>query len=107
MKIDDRSDLSGVASPGAKGTAGVEGAGRKEGSRETDRAGSDRAEVSGRAGKISQALSEDAADRAAKVDRLRLEVAEGRYNPDPAEISRAIVNDALASSAAAGGSGKK
>jgi hypothetical protein len=41
------------------------------------------------------------------VERLRLEVAEGRYRPDPAEISRAIVGDALASGAAAGGTGKK
>ena len=107
MKIDDRSDLSGVASPGAKGAAGVEGAGRQDASRGANRTGSDRAEVSGRAGKISQALSQDAAERAANVERLRLEVAEGRYNPDPAEISHAIVNDALSSAASAGGSGKK
>jgi flagellar biosynthesis anti-sigma factor FlgM len=107
MKIDDRSDLSGIASPGAKGAAGVDGAGKREGSQGTNRAGSDRAEVSGRAGKISQTLNQDAADRAAKVDRLRLEVAAGRYNPDPADISHAIVNEAVASATAAGGTGKK
>jgi hypothetical protein len=107
MKIDDRSDLGGIASPGTKGPAGTEGAGRTEGSRGAGQTGGDRAELSGRAGKISHALSADAAERAATVERLRLEVAEGRYRPDPAEISRAIVGDALASGAAAGGTGKK
>jgi flagellar biosynthesis anti-sigma factor FlgM len=107
MKIDDRSDLGSVASPGAKGAGGVEGAGRKEGSRGAERAGSDHAELSGRAGKISQALGQTEAQRAATVERLRLAVAEGRYHPDPAAVGSAIVNDALTHAAEAGASGKK
>jgi hypothetical protein len=107
MKIDDRSDLGGLASPGTKATAGADGAGRNEASRGTGQTGGDRAELSGRAGKISQALSADSAERAATVQRLRLDVAEGRYQPDPGETSHAIVGDALASGAAAGGSRSK
>ena len=104
MKIDDQSNVGGLASPSAKG---VDGTGSREPVRGAGRAGSDRAELSGRAGKISEALSQDAAVRAAMVERLRLEVATGRYHPDPADVSRTVVNEALASGAAAGGTGAK
>jgi len=107
MKIDDRSDLNGVAPSGAKGAAGVEGAGRQEAGRKTDRAGSDRAELSGLAGKISRAAGLEADKRAANVDRLRLEVASGVYQPNPSDISRGIVNDAIAGSVTAGDSQEK
>ena len=107
MKIDDRSDLSGIISPAAKEAAKVEGGGRHDGARGVDGAGSDRAEVSGLAGKIAQATGVDAKARAEKVERLRLEIAQGRYHPDPAEISRGIVNEALTNSAAAGGTSEK
>jgi flagellar biosynthesis anti-sigma factor FlgM len=106
VKIDDRTDLSGLSSPGAKGAAGVDNAARQEGARGAEKAGADRAELSGRAGKIAQALSADAERRAAEVERLRLEVASGRYHPDPGVIAKGIVNDALAQ-AAAGGGGEK
>ena len=107
MKIDDRSDLNGVSSPAAKNTTGVGGGARHEAGRGVDRGGSDRAELSGLAGKISRATGEEAVERAANVERLRLEVSEGRYRPDPADISRGIVNDALVSAAAAGGTESK
>jgi flagellar biosynthesis anti-sigma factor FlgM len=106
VKIDDRTDLSGISSPGAKGAAGVENASRQEGARGEEKAGADRAELSGRAGKIAQALGADAEKRAAEVERLRLEVASGKYNPDPAAIAKGIVSDGLAQAASAG-SGKK
>lgn len=104
MKIDDRSDLNGVSSSAAKGAAGVEGAARQEAGRKADRTGSDRAELSGLAGKISRAASLEADERAANVERLRLEVANRVYQPDPADISRGIVKDAIAIAAASGGS---
>ena len=106
MKIDDRTDLSGISSPGAKGTAGVDNASRQEKAHGADKAGADRAELSGRAGKIAQALGADAEKRAAEVERLRLEVLAGTYNPDPAAIAKGIVGDSLAQAASAG-SGKK
>ena len=50
------------------------------------------------------AVGLDTANRAAKVEQLRGQVVEGGYNPDPVEISRGIVNDALANAATAGSS---
>jgi anti-sigma28 factor (negative regulator of flagellin synthesis) len=104
MKIEDQSNVGGISSPGAKG---VESTAGREAARGAERAGSDRAELSGRAGKISEALNQDATARAATVERLRLEVAAGRYHPDAAAVSHAVVNEALASGAAAGGTETK
>src|SRR5579859_4486411 len=103
MKIDNHSNLSGISTPGSSSAAKVDsGAVRDAGGKVTS-PDSDSAELSGTAGKVSKALSQDAADRAAKVEQLRAAVANGTYNVTPAEISRGIVNDALASSATAGG----
>ena len=107
MKINDRSDLSGVPAPGTKGASGVESHGRADGNREADRTGSDRAELSGLAGKIAHASAIDAKQRAETVERLRVEVAQGRYRPDAAEISKGIVNEALSNAASAGRTGVK
>ena len=104
MKINDRSDLSGIPAPGTKGASGVEGQGRTGSGHHVEHGSGDRAELSGLAGKIAHATSVDATKRAEKVERLRLEISQGRYNPDPAEIAKGIVNDALSS---AGGSGVK
>jgi anti-sigma28 factor (negative regulator of flagellin synthesis) len=107
MKIDDLGNAGGVASPAAKGAGAVESGGRQDASRAADLAGSDRAELSGLAGKLAQATSTNAAQRAERVVRLKLEVARGSYQPDAAATSRGIVNDALTSSASAGGSQEK
>ena len=107
MKIDDLSNAGGVASTGAKGAGAVESSARHEAGRAADHAGSDRAELSGLAGKIAQATSIDASQRAEKVLRLKVEIAEGRYQPDTSAISRGLVNDALSSSAKAGESQEK
>lgn len=56
----------------------------------------DRSALEALQGKISQATASDAAKRAATVERLRLEVAAGRYHPDPGDIARGIVGEALA-----------
>ena len=71
MKIDDRSNAGGVASTGAKGAGAVESGARHETGRAVDRASSDRAELSGLAGKIAQATSIDASQRAAATSRMR------------------------------------
>ncbi len=103
MKIND-SNLSGIPAPGTKGASGVEGQGRTGGSHHAEHGSGDRAELSGLAGKIAHATSVDAKQRAEKVDRLRLEISQGRYNPNPAEIAKGVVNDALSNT---GGSSVK
>ena len=106
MKIENPKDLGPISSPGAKGTAGLEGAVQRDRSRGIENTEPDRAELSGLAGKISGAVSLDAANRAAKVEQLRAQMVEGNYHPDPVEISRGIVNDALANAAVEGSSRK-
>jgi anti-sigma28 factor (negative regulator of flagellin synthesis) len=107
MKIDDRSDLSGVASSNTKAASAVDAGAKTHGTRGKEAAGTDRAEISGLAGRISEANTQDAIDRAANVERLRLEVAAGRYNPEPADIAKGIVEDALTNAASAGGNSNK
>lgn len=107
MKIDNRNDLGAVSTPGAKGAAGVESGSRKGVDNQAGSPGADRAELSGLAGKIAAAVTKDSADRAAKVEQLRTQVAQGSYQPNPEAISQGIVSDALSSAAAAGGTAKK
>jgi flagellar biosynthesis anti-sigma factor FlgM len=103
MKIDDRNQLGALSTSGPAGAAGVESGSQRTTSGAASGSSSDTAELSGLAGKISQ----DSADRAAKVEHLRAQVANGTYQPNSAAIGHGIVNEALASAAAAGGAGKK
>jgi len=107
MKIDNRNDLGAVSSPGAKGAAGVEGSARRGAESRVGSGGPDQAELSDLAGKIAGAANQEAAVRSAHVEQLRVQVAQGSYHPDPAAISRGLVNDALSPGAAPGGSSKK
>jgi hypothetical protein len=107
MKIIDQSNLSPTSAPGAKSVVGAESGERRDASRTTTGDGKDSAELSGLAGKISQAVSKDSANRAALVDQLRVQVAGGTFQADAAATSRGIVNDSLASAAGAGGGPKK
>jgi anti-sigma28 factor (negative regulator of flagellin synthesis) len=108
MKIVDQSNLSPAQAPSAKSAVGVESGERREAGRAAATGdGRDSAELSGLAGKISQAVSKDSANRAAVVEQLRVQVASGTYQVDAAATSRGIVNDSLASAAGAGGSPKK
>jgi anti-sigma28 factor (negative regulator of flagellin synthesis) len=105
MKIVDQSNLGPVNTPGTKGATGPDSAKGRDASRAaTTGDGRDSADLSGLAGKISQAISKDSANRAAEVEQLRLQVANGTYQVDAAATSRGVVNDALAG---AGGSAKK
>ena len=103
MKIENGTSLGSASATGAAGVAGADAAGRREAGRGVDSANSDSAEISGLAGKISQALNQDSANRAATVQQLSAAVANGQYNPDSAAVSRGIVGEALTNSAAAGG----
>jgi anti-sigma28 factor (negative regulator of flagellin synthesis) len=108
MKIDDQSNLGPTSTAGAKGAAGVEPADRRDvGQSSATGGGKDSAEISGLAGKISQAVSKDSANRAAEVEQLRAQVAGGSFHVDVAATSRGIVNDSLTNAATAGGSSKK
>ena len=105
MKIDNRSDLSGVSTPGVSGAAGVDSGARTTTNGVAGGSSSDSVELSGLAGQISQAESQNAATRSATVEQLRSQVDNGTYQADPAAISHGVVNEALASAAAAGSFG--
>jgi anti-sigma28 factor (negative regulator of flagellin synthesis) len=108
MKIVDQSKLSPAQAPSAKSAVGVESGEHKAAGRAAATGGGlDSAELSGLAGKISQAVSKDSANRAAQVEQLRAQVASGTFHVDAAATSRGIVNDSLANAAGAGGSPKK
>jgi len=106
MKIVDQSNLSQTSAPGAKSVAGAESGERRDAGRTTGD-GKDSAELSGLAGKISQAVGKDSLNRSALVEQLRAQVASGAFHVDAAATSRGIVNDSLASAAGAGGGPKK
>jgi anti-sigma28 factor (negative regulator of flagellin synthesis) len=108
MKIVDPNKLSPAPAPSTQSTTGPESTKRREASRTASTGdGNDSADLSGLAGKISEARSTDTANRAAQVEQLRLQVAQGTYQADAAATSRGIVNDSLANAASAGGSSRK
>jgi flagellar biosynthesis anti-sigma factor FlgM len=107
MKIDNLNDVSGVSTPSTAGVGAVDSGARRTTSGGAGGAGSDSVELSGLAGKISQAVSQDAADHSAKVEELRSQVGNGTYQADSTAISRGVVNESLASAATAGGSSKR
>jgi flagellar biosynthesis anti-sigma factor FlgM len=103
MKIDNN-ELSGVSTPATTGATSPDSGARRTTEAGTLGTGSDSVELSGLAGKISQAVGQDAVDRSGKVEELRSLVGSGTYQADSAAISRGVVNEALASAATAGGS---
>ena len=104
MKIDNHSDLSGVSTPGVSGAAGIDSGARNTTNGVAGGSNSDSVELSGLAGRISQAESQNAANRSATVEQLRSQVDNGTYHADSASISHRVVNEALESAAAGGGS---
>jgi flagellar biosynthesis anti-sigma factor FlgM len=107
MKIDNRNDLSGVTTPAATGVTSVDSGDQRTTVGGTGGTSSDSVELSGLAGKISQAVNQDAANRSSAVEQLRTQVGNGTYQADSAAISHGVVNEALASAATAGGSSKR
>jgi flagellar biosynthesis anti-sigma factor FlgM len=106
MKIDNRNDLSGISPAAATGATSVDSGNRRTTGGATGGTTSDSAELSGLAGKIAQAVGQDASDRAGQVEQLRSQVGNGTYQADSAAISRGVVNEALSSAATAGGSSR-
>jgi len=106
MKINDQSNVGATPLPGAKSTSAVEAADRRETSPAISSDGKDSASLSSLASKISDAVKKDSDARAAKVEELRAQVANGTYQADAAATSHGIVNDAVEHAAAAGGSSK-
>ncbi|MGH9659110.1 MAG: flagellar biosynthesis anti-sigma factor FlgM [Bryobacteraceae bacterium] len=96
MKIDDRNQIGAPATQGPAGAEHAEGRSAKSLSAEAH--AHDHASLS----RISEALHNDSTTRAAKVEKLRTEVVAGRYHADASDISRRLVQQALADSAAAG-----
>jgi hypothetical protein len=88
------------------GTAAAE-TGRAQETQRTDRgsqsqtsrgggSGSDRVELSGALGRLSQTLSDYSHDRATRVQALTSLYQSGKYQPDSGGTSRAMVSEALA-----------
>jgi flagellar biosynthesis anti-sigma factor FlgM len=63
---------------------------------ETQTSSGDSVEISGAASQLSRVLATDATRRAERVEKLRLEVHEGKYREDANRISRELVADRLA-----------
>jgi flagellar biosynthesis anti-sigma factor FlgM len=57
--------------------------------------GTDRAEISGLAGKLTEAASVESPERAARVEALRAAVEAGRYQVDAASVARGVVGEAI------------
>jgi anti-sigma28 factor (negative regulator of flagellin synthesis) len=103
MKIVDQNNLGPAPTPGAQGASGADAGKRREASRaEVTGDGTDSADLSGLAGKISEAVSKNSVNRATVVEQLRSQVADGTFQVDAAATSRGIVNDSLANAASAG-----
>lgn len=96
MKIQD-TNIGGLAFPDAAKTGATQGV-RPGG--DTSRAAqanrsSDQVSLSDFASKISGQLDANAAQRAERVGRLAASYQAGTYNPDPAAVSRKIVEASI------------
>jgi anti-sigma28 factor (negative regulator of flagellin synthesis) len=97
MRVDQR-NLTGAAAAEAERARESQSLGRdgRPGAA-SGGAGSDHVELSA----LSRALNAGASSRSARVQELTAQYQAGQYQPDAAGISRTMVGDALASSAAA------
>ena len=95
MRVEQR-NLTGAADAGRTNEAQSVGRdGRSVSSSSRDGSNSDRVELS----TLSKALSASASSRSAKIDQLTAQYQAGQYQPDPAEISKSMVSDAISTSA--------
>jgi hypothetical protein len=98
MKVEN-SNLTGAAAGGTP-PAGAVGRENSLGSSAPGRTGTgDRVELSGSAAKIGTLLSVEARARAGRVAALARDFQSGRYQPDAAQTSRALVAETLGSAA--------
>ena len=94
IQNDQISDVA-ASSAGRIDQAGSPLAGGRTGTRSG--IGGDSVEVSSITESISTAISTENANRGDRVSQLAALYAGGRYNPDPAEVGKAIVANAIAS----------
>jgi|WetSurMetagenome_2_1015567.scaffolds.fasta_scaffold1300955_1 hypothetical protein len=94
MKVNDPK-LANLMSTQVGGPQATESAGDKH--KKTDGVGSgsgDQVNLSALGDKV-RALDTESPERAAYLEKLSSDVQAGRYNPDPAAVSRKIVSDAM------------
>jgi hypothetical protein len=92
MKVND-SALTNASAARLGGTAPAEG---RPGTRKSEQApAGDTVQLSELSSRLAQRLEPSNPDRAAHLERLTALVRSGDYNPDPVEISRGIVDEAL------------
>ena len=94
MRIHDP-NLTG-ASAATGGAPETQRTGGARGAASGNRVGADRVEISGAVGSIARALTSNAADRAGRVRELTAQYQSGRFQPDAAATSGAMIADALA-----------
>lgn len=94
MKIND-SNINGLASPGIGKAQEADAASRGRGKNVNGSdSTSDRVELSNLSASI-RAEDAESPERAAHIEKLAADYEAGRYNPDPLEVSKKIVADAL------------
>lgn len=94
MKVNDPV-LQGLTSGQVANTPGVDGTERQKRTGGAS-GGSDRVSLSSLSTKL-QELRSDSPERAAYLERLANDIAEGRYEVDTRDVSRKIVSEALSS----------
>jgi anti-sigma28 factor (negative regulator of flagellin synthesis) len=99
-------DLYAIGNPGASQSAATEAGkaqptegvgleGERSGGVKEAAAESDRVQLSDLTGRLSRTLGADHPERAARLERLAVEVQAGRYRVDALAISRSLVDEAL------------
>ena len=98
MKVYDRS-LAGAAAAGSTRTEETQKTGgTSSGPVQSSRGSSgDQVQLSGTLGRLSQALSEQGAQRAAKVAGLAAAYQSGNYQPNAVGTARGLVSESLSS----------
>jgi anti-sigma-28 factor FlgM len=99
MRVNDQ-NLTGASVGGAGRTNETERAERASGASARAAGRGDRVELSTGMGSLSRALASDQSGRSEKVRELAAQYQAGRYRPDAAQTSRAIVAEALGPAAA-------
>jgi anti-sigma28 factor (negative regulator of flagellin synthesis) len=97
-------NLAGAAASGSGRTADTQKVGGNAatgGLSSSSSAAGDQVQLSGTLGRVSQALSDQETQRAAKVAALSAAYRSGTYQPNPAGTARGLVSEALSSAAPA------
>jgi len=94
MRITDPNNLPNPV-PAKPAETTVQPATQQDSGRGSINVGNDRADLSGVAGRLSEILQTESTQRAERIRQLKEAVAAGTYEVNPADLSRAMVNEAL------------